>query len=144
MRPERPLGAPPGFGGVGGNHPDVHLGHGAAELGGVVLVDLPTRFGGVPVVGSPVGVEGAEQPFGSDDLSDSLETAHCAFLIDEEHQVMLAGDVVHGDDEVPPLPRDPAQSAAATMPRAASIVSATGFSTSMGTPRSAQAIAAGT
>ena len=34
------------------------------------------------------------------------------FLVDEEHRVMLAGGVVHGDDEVPLLSGDPLMAAA--------------------------------
>ena len=84
MRPGRPLGAPPGLGRVCVNHPDVQLGYRAAEPGKVVLVYLPTRFMGVPVVVSPVGTAGVDQTFCPDDLPDAPETAPGTFLVGED------------------------------------------------------------
>ena len=107
MGAEHPFGPSPGLRGVGGDHLDAQLLHGAAELGGVLLVDLAAGLGGAPVVAAPVGVQGAEQSFGPNNFADPLEAAPGTFLVDEEHRVMLAGGVVHGDDEVPSLPRHP-------------------------------------
>lgn len=62
VRPEHPLGAPPCFRGIGRDHLDPHLIHGPSELGRALLVHLATLFGGIPIMASPVGVEGAEDP----------------------------------------------------------------------------------
>ena len=112
---EGSLDASPGLGGVGGDHLDAQLLHRAAELGEEVLVDPFARLGGVPVVASAVGVKGAEQPFGSNDLADPPEAALGAFLVDEEHRVMLIGRVVHGEDEIPLLSGDPLVGASVLM-----------------------------
>ena len=104
---EHPFGSSPGLRGVGGDHLDAQLLHGTAELCGVLLVDLAAGLGGVPVVAASVGVQRAEQSFGPDHFADPLEAAPCAFLVHEEHRVMLAGGVIHGDDEIPLLPRHP-------------------------------------
>src|SRR4030065_477909 len=49
VRAEHPLGAAPGLGGIGGDHLDAHLLHGASELGRLGFIPpAPTRPPGRP------------------------------------------------------------------------------------------------
>jgi len=68
---------------------------------------MPSWPSRVPVVARPVGVKGAEQALRRDHLGDPLKRAHRAFLLDEEGRIGLGAGIVHGDDQVPPLPRHP-------------------------------------
>ncbi len=104
---EHALRAPPGLGGVGRDQFDAQLAQGSAHLGRVVLVHLAAGLGRVPVVRGPVGVERAEQPPDLDHLAQGPEAAHGPLFVDEEGRVDLAGCVIHGDDQVPPLPGNP-------------------------------------
>lgn len=112
---EHPLGAPPGFGRIGRNHLDAQALHGLAELGEVRLVHLAPRFRRMPVVTPAIRVEAGEQAPGFDHFLHSQQTAHRPFFGDEEHGVMLTGGVVHGDDQVPALPRHPFMAATILM-----------------------------
>src|SRR3972149_12326152 len=89
--------------------------HGASELGRVIFIDLAPGFRRVPVMASPVGVEGTEQSVFLDDLPNALETALRAFLRDKEHRVLLAVGIVHGDDQIPHLARHPLVAASILM-----------------------------
>ena len=44
------------------------------------------------------GVEGAEQAVPGDNVAQTLEAAHRAFLFDQKGRVDLAGGVIHGHD----------------------------------------------
>ena len=50
---------------------------------------------------APVAVEAAEQAVRPDHIVYPLQAAPRAFLLNEEHRVVLAGGIVHGDDQIP-------------------------------------------
>ena len=104
---EHALRASAGLGRIGGDQLGAELRQGPADLGRTILVDLAAGLGRVPVVTRTVGIKRAEQPLLDDHLGECRERADGAFLLDEEGRVDLAGGVVHGNDQIPPLPRNP-------------------------------------
>ena len=73
----------------------------------MLAVDLAAGLGRGPVVRAAVGVQARRQPPPLDDLGQALEARRGAFLLDEEHRVVLRRRIVQGDDEVPILAGHP-------------------------------------
>jgi hypothetical protein len=91
------------------------LGERPADLGQLILGDLPARLGGDEVVARPVGVERARQALRADHLGQCSEGAQGAFLVDQRAwlpaptsvvgaerrgRVDLGCGIVHGHDQV--------------------------------------------
>lgn len=55
----------------------------------------------------PIGIERAEKPLTLEHLLDPEHAREGAFLVDENHGVVLAGGIVHGYDEIPVIPGHP-------------------------------------
>src|ERR1019366_5995343 len=81
----------------------------------VLLVDLTARLGRMPVVVASITVKRTEQASRGNHVLYTPEATGRAFLVDEEHGVVLAGRVVHGDDQVPLLSGHPFVGAAVLM-----------------------------
>jgi hypothetical protein len=101
------LGTAPCLGRIRRDHLNPQAFHGFTELGQMYLVHFSARFGRRPVVAAAIGVEGAEQPALLDHVPNALETARCAFLLDEEHRVVLVASIVHRHNQIPLLTRHP-------------------------------------
>ena len=86
-----------------------------AKLREVVLVHFSTRLGGMSIVAATIAVERTEQAMGHNHITHAPETAGRTFFINKEHGVVLAGGVIHGDDQVPLLADDPFVGAAILM-----------------------------
>lgn len=89
---------------------DAELRQGAADLGGLALVDLAARLRGMEIVRAAIGVEGAEEALRGDRLEQPEEARHRPFLLDQEGRVDRARRIVEGDDEIELLldPGEPA------------------------------------
>ena len=75
--------------------------HRTPELRRTLPVHLAPGLGREPVVRASVGVQARRQPPPLDDLGQPPKARRRAFLLDEEHRIVLRGGVVEGDDEVP-------------------------------------------
>ncbi len=81
--------------------------HGAAKLGGVLLIDFATCFRRIPVMATPIAVERTEQAPGNNHIAYPPEAAERTFFFNKEHRVVPACSIIHGDDQIPLLPKYP-------------------------------------
>ena len=79
------------------------------------LVDLAARLFGEPVMAASIGVERTKQSLLLDDLFDPQKAGCRPLLIDEKHRILLVCGVIHGDDQVPILARNPLMRACVLM-----------------------------
>ena len=73
----------------------------------MLLVDLAPGFRGVPVVTPPIRVKTGEKTSFLNHFLYPAQTAEGALFGNKEHRVVFVGRVVHRDDQVPVLTRDP-------------------------------------
>jgi hypothetical protein len=65
------------------------------------LIDLAPSLVGVPIVRTPIGIQGTEEPLRLHDLPEASEAAQGPFFLDEEARIDLRRRIVQRHNQIP-------------------------------------------